>query len=133
MRPGGGLRVVLHGERRDVEGTQTFDHLVVEPDMADLDPAVALGAVERALDRGLHGEPVVVRGDLHAAGRFVQHRLVDAAVPERQLVRAEAQGASEQLVAEADAEIRQPGIEDLAEHGDLCIRGGGIAGAVGVE
>src|SRR4051794_6327898 len=66
VRPGGGLGVVLNREGRDVEGAKTLDDLVVEADVAHLDPAVAVGAIERALERRLHGEPVVVGGDLHA-------------------------------------------------------------------
>ena len=39
MWTGCGLRVVLHRERRDVVGPQTLHHVVVEADVADLDPA----------------------------------------------------------------------------------------------
>ena len=50
MRAGGGLGVVLHGERRDVEGAEPLDHLVVQSDVAHFDAAVAVRAVELALD-----------------------------------------------------------------------------------
>src|SRR4051794_18140104 len=114
VRAGGGLGVVLHREGRDVEGAETLDDLVVEADVAHLDPAVAVGAVERALERRLHGEPVVVRGDLHPPGLPVEDGLVDAAVTERELVRVEAQRPAEELVAEADAEEGQPVVEHAA-------------------
>ena len=115
VRSGGGLGVVLHREGRDVERAQALDDLVVEPDVAHLDAAVAVRAVELAVDRRVDREAVVVRGDLDAAGRLVEHRLVDAAVAERQLVGAEAERAAEQLVAEADAEERQAVVEHAAQ------------------
>ena len=61
---------------------------------------------DRAVERRVDGEPVVVAGDLDPAGRAVLHRLVDAAVAEPQLVGAEAERPAEHLVAEADAEHR---------------------------
>ncbi|CNK71894.1 Uncharacterised protein [Mycobacterium tuberculosis] len=57
-------------------------------------------------NRRVHSEAVVLRGDFNLAGGLVHDRLVDAAVTEGQLVGAEAQGAAEQLVTEADAEER---------------------------
>ena len=133
VRAGGGLGVVLHREGRDVEGAEALDDVVVESDVADLDAAVAGRAVELAVDRGVDREAVVVRGDLDAAGGLVEHRLVDAAVPERELVGAEAEGAAEQLVAEADAEERQPVVEHAAQQRDVAVRGGRVARAVRVE
>ena len=133
VRAGGRLGVVLHREGRDVERPQALDDVVVEPDVAHLDAAVAVRAVELALDRGLDGEAVVVRGDLDAAGGLVEHRLVDAAVSERQLVGAEPERAAEQLVAEADAEERQSVVEHAAQQLHVVARGGGVAGTVGVE
>ena len=106
VRAGGRLRVVLDAERRPVEQLEPLDDIVVEADVADLGAAVRrLGhLVERRVDR----EAVVVRGDLDLAGRAVLDRLVDAAVTVPELVRAEAERAAEDLVAEADAEQRQP-------------------------
>ena len=107
--------------------------LVVEPDVAHLDAAVAVRAVELALERRVDGEAVVVRRDLDAAGGLVEHRLVDAAVAERQLVRAEPERAAEQLVAEADAEERQAVVEHAAQQLDVVAGGRGVAGTVRVE
>ncbi len=87
------------------------------------------GRVEGRVDR----EAVVVRGDLDLAGGAVHHRLVDAAVAVLQLVGAEAERAAEELVAEADAEVRQVAGQGTLEHLDLLRRRGGVAGAVGVE
>jgi hypothetical protein len=45
----------------------------------------APNGVSKAVERGVDGEAVVVRGDLDLAGRAVLHRLVDAAVAVRSL------------------------------------------------
>ena len=89
--------------------------------------------LRRLAERGVDGEAVVVGGDLDPAGGQVHHRLVDAAVPVRQLVGAEAQRAAEQLVAEADAEVRDAGGQHLAQHLDRAVRGRRVAGTVGEE
>ena len=60
----------------------------------------------RLSNRRVHGETVVVRGDLHLAGGTVKDRLVDTAVAVVQLVGAVAKGSTKQLVAEADTEER---------------------------
>src|SRR4051812_42078080 len=52
VRAGRGLGVVLHREGRDVETAQPLDDAVVEPDVADLDPA-DVGA-HRGVERGVH-------------------------------------------------------------------------------
>src|SRR5688572_26319596 len=84
VRAGRGLGVVLHRERRRVEEVEALDDVVVEADVADLRATErrAHGAVARRVD----GEPVVVRGDLDAAGAPVHDRLVDAPVPVAELV-----------------------------------------------
>ena len=74
----------------------------------------------------LHGEPVVLRGDLDDAGAKVLDRVVGAAVPELELVRGEAQRLGEQLVPEADAEhghfAEQPfdGLDRVAHRGRVA-------------
>ena len=56
---------------------------------------------------GLHREPVVLRGDLHAAGLEVLHRVVAAAVPELQL---EGPGAQrEARGSDGPGRCRRPG------------------------
>ena len=133
MRAGGGLRMVLHRERGDVQGVEALDHGVVEVVVAHLDAAEPGGRVEHALQRRLDGEAVVVRGDLDPAGGLVEHRLVDAAVSERQLVGAKAQGAPEQLVAEADSEERRAVAEHLLQERDVVVGCAGVARSVRVE
>ena len=87
--------------------------------------------LEIGRQRGLvHGEAVVLRGDLHLARGEIHHRLVGAAVAKRELEGLGPAGEGEQLVAEADAKHRHlpdesfDGFDTVAEHL-------GIAGAVG--
>ena len=104
MRAGGGFRVILHGERRDIDALQAFDHVIVQIDMADEHLAVFAvleWRVDGFADWRIHGEAMVVRGDFDFAGGHILDRLVDAAVAEFELVRAEAERAAQQLVAEA--------------------------------
>ncbi|OOL28542.1 hypothetical protein GQ85_31725, partial [Rhodococcus rhodochrous] len=131
---GRGLRVELHGEGGPVEQAQALDDLVVQGPVGDLDAAEArLRRLDRLAEGGVHGEAVVLGGDGHAARGLDQHRLVRAAVAELQLVGVEAERAAEDLVAEADAEERQAGVEDLAQQLHLGVCRGRVAGAVGQE
>ena len=135
MRPGGGLGVVLHREAEDPSGLvaqlQTLDDVVVETHVAD--PGEAVGRTRLALERRVDGEAVVVSGDLDPPRGQVHHRLVEAAVPVRQFVGAEAQGPAEQLVAEADAEERDTGRQRRLDQVDRPVGRPGVAGAVGEE
>src|SRR5699024_379627 len=66
VRAGRGLGVELDGEGRDVEAGQTLDDIVVEAHVGDDDTTV-VGLERRgrlALERGVDGEAVVLRGDL---------------------------------------------------------------------
>src|SRR5690606_11728310 len=110
---------------------QPFDDTVVEADVGDLGAAV--GGVGDAVGGRVHGEAVVVRGHLDLPGRPVHDRLVDAAVAVLELERAEAQGAAEDRVAEADPEQRGAALQDAAHDGDGVVGGGRVAGAVGEE
>ena len=116
MRTRGGLGVVLDREGRDVKAFQSLDDVVVEADMGHPHPPVSravAGVVsdrirrggDLALQRGVHGKPVVMCRDLDLAGAPVQNRLVDTAVAVPELVGAEAECAAKKLVAEADAKI----------------------------
>ena len=130
------LGVELHGESRKVEGSQPLDDVVVEVDVGDLDASVAAVAVRRRTrpsDRGIDRETVVVRGDLDMPGGAVENGLVDAAVAVAELVRAVAQRPAEDLVAQADSEEGDAGIQDAAQQLDLAARGTGIPRSVGEE
>src|SRR3954470_21265132 len=74
VRTGRRLRVVLDGEGRHVKTPDALHDVVVEAVVADLGSAVR--RLGDAVARGVDGEAVVVRGDLHLAGGAVHHRLV---------------------------------------------------------
>src|SRR5690625_2363996 len=136
MGAGGGLGVVLDGVGGDVQAADPLDHVVVEPDVGDHDPAVtsvAVGSGGLALQRHVEGEAMVLGGDLDLPGLAVQHGLVDAAVAVLELVGGEAQCPAQQLVAQADAEEGQAGIQCPAQQLDLGIGGSRVPGAVGEE
>src|ERR1017187_6847240 len=123
VRAGRGFGMVLHTEYRLAAVAETFQRLIVQIDVGDFD----LAQVERIR---VHGEPVIVRGDLHAPGEFIAHRMVGAAMSELELVGLAAKGEPEQLVAETDAEdgLLTDELADVAHLGDQRLR---IAGAVG--
>ena len=60
---------------------------------------------------GIHGEAVVLRGDLDLAGLEFLDRMIRAAVAELQLEGLAAERQPEDLVAEADAEHRHVGLD----------------------
>src|SRR5882724_3452848 len=122
VRAGRGLGMVLHAEHGQLRVAQALTRPVVEVDVGWFPAA----AGERG---GVHGEAVVLRGDLHARGREVAHRMVGAVVAERQLVRAAAGGEPDDLVAEADAEDRHAP-EQRAHAVDQVRHAFRIAGAV---
>ena len=113
MRAGPGLGVVLDGGAGDVAQDQALDRAVVEVQLRELGdaevglPADRLIALDPRLATGAgDGEAVVLGGDVDPSRLQVLDRVVGAAVAEGQLVGLEADGAAEQLVAEADAEDR---------------------------
>src|SRR6476646_7426742 len=99
--------------------------------MTDLDLAEVRRRV--SLDRCAHCEAVIVRGDLDLAGRPVEHRLVDAAVPVAELVGPETERPAEDLMAEADTEDRKAIGEQLPDGGHGDVGGGRVARAVREE
>ena len=75
---------------------RTFDHLVVEAHVGDLDSAeFFVGGSDGAVQRCVYSEAVVLGGDFYLAGGAVHDGLVDTAVAEGQLVGTEAQGAAQ--------------------------------------
>ncbi|SHW15090.1 Uncharacterised protein [Mycobacteroides abscessus subsp. abscessus] len=96
-----------------------------------------LGASERRIELlarlTFEGETVVLRGDGNPSGRVVDDRNVDAAMPERHLVRGPPKCPAQQLVTEADAEQRNLAVQYRPGHRDDMIRGGRISRTVGQE
>ena len=85
---------------------------------------------------GLQAEVVVLARDGDLSARVFQDGVVGAVVSERHFVGVNAEGASEDLVSEADAEDRQGGTfaHDPAESLlGVSAGGGGVAGSVGEE
>ena len=103
---------------------EALAHAVVEVDVGELDP--------RRQRVGVDGEVVVLAGDRDAAAAGVLHGVVGAVVAERQLDRVGAEGAGEELVAEADPEHGH-----LAEQSGDRVDGvrhlGRVTGPVGEE
>src|SRR5260370_18480470 len=89
VRTGRGFGMVLHTEYRLAAMAETLQRLIVQIDVGDFD----LAQIERIR---VHGEPVIVRGDLDAAGEFVAHRMDGAAMSELMLVGVHAEGEAEQ-------------------------------------
>src|SRR5437667_225710 len=79
MRSGRGFRMILHGEDRPLPVSQAFAGPVVEVQVTGLP---ARGRERGGIDR----EPVVLGGDLHAAGDEILHRVIGAVMAEGQLV-----------------------------------------------
>ena len=99
VRSGRRFRVILHAEYRMAAVTKTFQGVIVQVHVRDLD----VGWIERIL---VHGEPVVVRCDFNSLAHLVENRVVRAAMPELELVGLAAECQPQELVAQADAENR---------------------------
>src|SRR5262245_42721410 len=92
-----GLGVELERARAQVWEIEAFDGSVVEGDVG------RLGCFARP-----DCKPVVLARDEDATRMALEHRMVRAAVAERELVGLVAGRAGDELVAEADAEHRRP-------------------------
>ena len=119
------LGVILHAEHRLGLVAQPLDGAVVEVDVGDLHV--------RRQRRRIDGEAVVLRGDLDLAGLELLDRVVGAAVAELQLVGLAAHRQRQDLVAEADAEHRHVGLDQLARVVDGVVEHRRIARAVAQE
>src|SRR5699024_6036423 len=110
------------------------DDVVVEADVGDLGGTEwrVEFLIQAAGGRG-EGETVVLGGDRDLAGLEILHRHVGAAVAELQLVGVQAEGAAEDLVAEADTEERNVGLEYLLDLLHRVVGGCRVAWAVGDE
>ena len=129
--PAAASGVVLHREGRIVQQANTFDGSVVGAGVTD--HRAAERGVEFLTGFAFEREAVVLSGDRDATGLMLDHRDVDAAVAELHLVGAQAQGAAQDLVAEADTEQRQALSDDLFREVDCAVGGGRVTGTVGEE
>src|SRR5712691_4388272 len=118
VRAGAGLRMELQRPGAQLRERETLDGSVVERDVRHL-PRL----------RGVDAEAVILSGHEHAAALALEHRVVRAAVAERQLRRREPRRTPEQLVAETDPEQRHAA-DELADDGALGLERLRVAGAV---
>ena len=124
LRAGRGFRVVLDREDRPAVDGEAFQRAVEEGDVGGRD-----AAGQRA---GRDLETVVLAGDLDPPCRQLLDRMVGAAVAEGHLPGLGAKREGEQLVAEADAEERQPaGYQPLDDRHGIDARRGGVSRPVG--
>src|SRR5699024_4347011 len=105
VRARSGLRVVLHGVSQSIRQSNTFDGAVIQAGVGNLRwTEVGLKFFAWVIGGHSQCEAVVLRGDINLAADVVFHRHVDAAVAEFHLEGIQSECASQQLVAEADAE-----------------------------
>ena len=101
-----------------------------EPSNSDTWVSATFAGQARAIDR----EAVIHRGDLDLAGREILDRMVGAVMALVHFHGPAAERDAEHLMAEADAEDRQPGIDQRADHRHRIFSGRRrIAGTVGEE
>ena len=99
VRSGRRFRVILHAEYRMAAVTKTFQGLIVQVHVRDLD----IGWIERIpVDR----ESVIVRRNFNSLVDPVEHRVVRAAMTEFELIGLATECQAQELVAQADAENR---------------------------
>jgi hypothetical protein len=80
------LRVVLNGKGWYVEGFDALNNVVIHTEVTYLHPTEALRGHDHALARRINRKPVVLSRNLNMTAGFVEHRLVDTAMPILQLV-----------------------------------------------
>src|SRR5579862_8581459 len=126
LRAGRGLRVILDREHGLAGDGEAFVAAVEQRDMGHDDFG------RQAF--GQDGEAVILAGDLDLAGGQILDRVIGAAMAEMHFFGLGAQRQGQKLMAEADAEERNLGRQELLDlrHGidPRCRR---IAGAVGEE
>src|SRR6266852_4361349 len=99
--------MILHTIDRLGPMPQPFNGLVVEID------AVYAHLARQGVR--IDGESVVLRGDFHAAGLEIFHRLVAAPVAELQLERLATQREAKDLMAQANPENGNPRFDQVAD------------------
>src|SRR4051812_38322517 len=100
VRAGGGFRVILHREDREIFVAQAFDRVVVEVDLGDKGATFC----ERLW---IGGETVILRGNGDFSGLQVLHGLVAAAMAELEFEGLSTERVREHLMTEANTENRE--------------------------
>ena len=115
--------MILHRKNRQLPVAHSLAGLVVQVPMGDLN----LTARNRFR---IHGEAVVLSGDLHSPRLEVHHRMVCPMVAEFQLVGFSSQGQTQNLMAQTNTEDGQfP--DALANRGDEIRHSFRVSGPVG--
>ena len=125
VRPGAGLGVTLEAEGRAVGARQALQRAVEQRHMR----RTQVGRQRRLV----HREAVVLAGDGDAAGVQVLHRVVGPVMAELHLEGPRTRGQRQDLVAQADAEGGDAGVDQLPGRPDGVVAGLGVTGAVGQE
>src|SRR5216117_883586 len=107
VRPGARFGMPLEAERRSVGAREALQAAVEERYVGGLEVRRKGVRVDR--------EAVVLAGDDDRSPLQVLHRVVGAVMPELHLDGLCAAGEPHELVAEADPESRNPGVDDLAD------------------
>ena len=98
MRPGRGFWMILHAEDRQLFVPHSFNRVVVQIDVADLD----IFRKRRGIDR----ESVILRGDRDLATLQIFYRLIRAAMTEFQFECRSTESETEDLMAETNSKDR---------------------------
>src|SRR5688572_11375611 len=105
--------MVLDAEDRKLPVFEPFHRLVVEIHVRDPQRRRAIDRFRRSA--AAHREAVVLRRDLHRTILHAPHRMIPRAMAVQQLEGGSAEGASDQLVPEADAEYRYTAFGEPAD------------------
>lgn len=111
MRPWSGLGMILHGKERELAMTDPLNGAVVQVEMGNLERwrSGNTGPIPN------HREAMVLGCNQNLIGPEVSHRMISPSVAIRQLGGGRSVGKPHELVAEADAECRQPGARELTD------------------
>src|SRR5437660_4943303 len=122
VRPGARLGMPLKAERRLVDACEALQGAVEERYVGGLEVRRERVRVDR--------EAVILAGDDDRSSLQVLHRVVGAVMPELHLHGLGAGGEPHELVAEADPESRNPGVDDLADGAYRVVAGFRVARTV---
>ena len=104
MRARRGFGVILDGKQRKCFVPKAFDGSVVQIEVGDLE----IGGSRYPGNTAFYGKTMILRGDQDLSGWKVLDRVIPSPMPVRKLDRAPTVRDTKELVAEADAERRQP-------------------------
>ena len=104
MRARRGFRVVLDGKQRKCFVPKAFDGSVVQIEVGDLE----IGCSRHPGNAAFYGKTMILRGDQDLSSGKVLDRVIPSPMTVRKLDRAPTVSDTKELVAEADAECRQP-------------------------